>query len=94
MDTNEDENEDEGVDKFVVGQCGSSDISGGSSRVIIHPQPATSQGPVTHIWWYLIKIYSIIQLSISETIWYSIFNRHINQTNLSILGKYGILSQP
>ena len=56
MDTNEDENEDEGVDKFVVGQCGSSDISGGSSRVIIHPQPATSQGPVTHIW------YSYIQL--------------------------------
>ena len=49
MDTNEDENEDEGVDKFVVGQCGSSDISGGSSRVIIHPQTATSQGPVTHI---------------------------------------------
>ena len=49
LDTNEDENEDEGVDKFVVGQCGSSDISGGSSRVIIHPQPATSQGPVTHI---------------------------------------------
>ena len=49
LDTNEVENEDEGVDKFVVGQCGSSDISGGSSRVIIHPQPATSQGPVTHI---------------------------------------------